>query len=871
MISGKPKPTRRGVWMLIGLAGLFVLITFLASRQVRIELAALGLAVVLLSALVRRRAPVIEIWRFIAGPLVFLLTVLASEAATGLWGARAGLLTRALTLALDVLGVGWSVLALARLGAGGWYDRSWRALLPACLAYLLVVVRASPTAVSLCLVAVALWGIPTGWLEGLASTRIGRWQTGLLILLTPLAFIFTAAVNISGPEVAVAGTQEKVSGMVGSVEDFLLFFWLTLPLRLILRGFKHLMLGLSIRMRLLLTYFFSTLVPGTLAFVLVGVAVFAGIGTLRARVVSNLVTQDLEALASQLDDIRLSSFAPHDSLAAGLYARGSVDTTATEAIVVPADLALLADSLLPSALGTLHVGALPSGRVAATPDAWVRLAQRASWALPDTLRVDSGMFASSSRGTAIASIGRGRAALLAAELTPQPQLVRILARPLNESVVERYKEVVGTDLIISPTATMTLRPQGSEVTLTDEGEADSVAPIATRVSNEGRGLFSRQLRHGICELQAATDTTDAGRMRGVVVVRTSLAGLAARLFATRGINLVVVVVVGVLAGLIVIAAFFTTVIGFSLNGTITSSMTALKRGAERLRQGDLDARIETPARGEMGRLADSFNGLAHDLRRLVHQVAEKERLDRELQIAREIQVNLLPGLLPDVKGLELAATSRPAREVGGDYYDALMVEPGRLVLVVADVSGKGVAAAMLMSNLQSALHVLLSQELPLDTVVGRLNSLVCKNSPPEMFITLFIGVVDTLRLQLDYVNAGHDEPLIIRGDSTLRLGPGGLLLGMFPEATHRTGHIELHAGDVLALYSDGVTEAMNAGEEEFGVTRLEEALRSAAGLTAADTLAAVLAEVQRHIGEEAAPYDDLTFLVARVVGSAGAT
>ncbi|MCU0612881.1 MAG: PP2C family protein-serine/threonine phosphatase [Candidatus Eisenbacteria bacterium] len=854
-------------WALVGIAGLFVVLTYLASRPLRLELAVMGLTLALVTSVVHRRTPRIEAWRFIAGPLVFLVAVLATEAIGGVRGERAGLIRQGAALGLKGVALAWSAVAIARLGAGGWVAAAWRAVPPALLAYVLLVVNASSTAVTLCLAVVALWGIPAGWLRELPSTRAGKLQAVMLVMLAPMAFLFSAGIHIGEGDRTMIGGQDT-AGLIGSLQSLLLLFWLTLPLRLVLRGFKYLMLGLSIRMRLVLTYFLSTVVPGLLVVVLVGVAVFAGIGTLRARVASNLVSHDLEALAARMDETRLCPSALLENLAAGFYAHARIDTTRTteaDSVIVPAEIAVLADSLLPRELGPLEIVGPGVSMMAVKPDTWIRLAQRGSWALPDTLVFGPEMLSISSQGTAIIAVNGGRAAFFAARPLQRPGIVRVLARPLDEDVVEGYKRIVGADLIISPTATMTMAPEGSDVRLTHDERRDSVAPISTRPLGQGQGLFSRQLRHGICELQATRDTSDVGRMRGVVVVRTSLAGLAASLFTTQGINVVVVVVVGVLAGLIVIAAVFTTVIGFSLNGTIATSMLALKRGAERLRQGDLDARIETHARGEMGRLAASFNQLARDLKDLVSQVAEKERLDRELQIAREIQVNLLPGALPQVNGLELAAISRPAREVAGDYYDALMVEPGRLVLVVADVSGKGVAAAMLMSNLQSALHVLLSQNLRLDTIVTRLNTLVCRNSPAEMFITLFIGMIDTRTFRLDYVNAGHDEPLIIRGDGTLRLGACGLLLGMFPEAAYTVGSVELRGGDLLALYSDGLTESMSSTEEEFGVERLEHALRAAAGRTARDVLSTVLEEVRSHTVADELPSDDLTFLVASVI------
>jgi serine phosphatase RsbU (regulator of sigma subunit) len=408
-------------------------------------------------------------------------------------------------------------------------------------------------------------------------------------------------------------------------------------------------------------------------------------------------------------------------------------------------------------------------------------------------------------------------------------------------------------------------PETDGIELSDYWE--DVSSITTMSLEQTRqGFLHKPLHHGVCELQVRPDETGPGsRIRGLIVVRTSITELASAFYTTSGMNVIVVVIIAVLGFMILVAVTFSSILGFSLNLTITSSVAALKRGAERLRKGDLDARISLATRGELGRLAESFNQMAADIKALIEKVAEKERLDRELQIAREIQIKLLPADLPQVTGFDLAATSRPAREVAGDYYDALLLEPGRLVLVVADVSGKGVAAAMLMSNLQAALHALLHQNLPLDNMVGRLNEVVYKNSTPEMFITFFVAIIDTSSLILEYVNAGHEQPFLIRQDETIELGPCGLILGAMPEAPYRLGRVLLRAGDMLALYSDGITEAMNADEEEFDKERLTAALAELQEESAADVLRGVLDRVQTHCGAGSMPRDDLTFVVARIV------
>ena len=252
---------------------------------------------------------------------------------------------------------------------------------------------------------------------------------------------------------------------------------------------------------------------------------------------------------------------------------------------------------------------------------------------------------------------------------------------------------------------------------------------------------------------------------------------------------------------------------------------------------------------------------------LVEEQIEKERLEKEIRLARDIQQRLLPRALPDVGGLDLAAANRPSREVGGDYYDVMPLEGGRLLLAIADVTGKGVPASLLMANLQAALHALIPADLTLEEATVRINHVVCDNTDPATFITFFHGIYHPADRRFTYVNAGHNPPLRVRPEGQVEeLEAGGLLLGVMRSAPYEHGTLQLEAGDVVALFTDGVTEAMSADDEEYSEERLRACLKKHRGASAQSILDAVREEIRLFTGDPAFLSDDLTMIVLKVEG-----
>ncbi len=251
---------------------------------------------------------------------------------------------------------------------------------------------------------------------------------------------------------------------------------------------------------------------------------------------------------------------------------------------------------------------------------------------------------------------------------------------------------------------------------------------------------------------------------------------------------------------------------------------------------------------------------------LVEQQIEKERLEEEMRLARTIQEGLLPSSVPKVEGLDIAAIAQPSRDVGGDYYDLVTLEGHRILIAIADVTGKGVPAALLMSNLQAALHSLVPIDITLEDATSNINRVICQNTGFDKFITYFHGIYTIADRTFKFVNAGHNPPMLLRADGTLELlEKGGLLLGVMKGLPYEAETTTLAPGDVLALFTDGVTEAMSPDDEEYGEERLEAMLRAHAGGTAKEILSAVREDIRVFTADAPILSDDLTMIVVKAV------
>lgn len=257
---------------------------------------------------------------------------------------------------------------------------------------------------------------------------------------------------------------------------------------------------------------------------------------------------------------------------------------------------------------------------------------------------------------------------------------------------------------------------------------------------------------------------------------------------------------------------------------------------------------------------------------LFEEYLEKQQIENELKIAREIQVALLPEQLPIIDGYQVAADNIPALQVGGDYYDVIKLTDTKYAFVIADVSGKGTPASILMSNIQSAVHSYLklytisSFDIALSTKY--INELIYANTTPEKFITFFWGILDTEDNKLEYINAGHNHPYLFRGDEVIELDKGGLMVGVIADGIeYETGSVTLEDDDVLVMYTDGVTEAQNILKEDYGDDRLKTLVKENVNDNAGE-LSIKIKNALKEFAGSAKQFDDITLIVIKKIKAA---
>lgn len=251
-------------------------------------------------------------------------------------------------------------------------------------------------------------------------------------------------------------------------------------------------------------------------------------------------------------------------------------------------------------------------------------------------------------------------------------------------------------------------------------------------------------------------------------------------------------------------------------------------------------------------------------RRLFIEALEKQKLEEELDLAREIQRNLLPQSIPVYKNFEIAAMNLSSKQVGGDYYDVIAIDENSCYIAIADVSGKGVPAALLMANIQAFLQVICRQNIPIAEATGLINDLISQNTSDGRFITFFWGIFNDISKEINYVNAGHNPPLLIRDKKIIKLGVGGIILGVMKTVfPYKSETVKLQTGDMLILFTDGISEAMNKQGEEFSDKILEELALSIADENSNEILNKIKNEVQKFTAGTLQS-DDMTMVVVKV-------
>lgn len=359
----------------------------------------------------------------------------------------------------------------------------------------------------------------------------------------------------------------------------------------------------------------------------------------------------------------------------------------------------------------------------------------------------------------------------------------------------------------------------------------------------------------------------------VLMVRSRPSAVYSAIFTgadwARSALVAIIVVVAVLFLIVEIVAL---IIGISLSKRITKAVNELYEGTRRVIYGDFRHRIPLRGDDQLAELTTSFNQMTGNLERLLSVEKEKERLQAELEIAREVQTQLYPRSAPPSRGLRLTVHCEPARMVSGDYYDYETVTTQKIAFAIGDVAGKGISAALLMATVQAALRAQISAGLPASgdadcniesaRLVSELNKQLYAHTAPEKYATFFFAMYDDRSGALTYTNAGHLPPLLIRKGKVVTLDTNGTVVGAFPFAQYDESRIDFEPGDLLVCYTDGITEPENAYGEMFGEERLIDLVQRSAHEDDHIIIQKVIDAVRNWHSAEELP-DDMTLLIAR--------
>jgi serine phosphatase RsbU (regulator of sigma subunit) len=297
---------------------------------------------------------------------------------------------------------------------------------------------------------------------------------------------------------------------------------------------------------------------------------------------------------------------------------------------------------------------------------------------------------------------------------------------------------------------------------------------------------------------------------------------------------------------------------------LTRNLSALGDGVRRIATGDYSARVPVRARDEVGELAQAFNQMAEDVEKHQRAGLEQERIKRELELGRQIQHDMLPHAPLKLGLTEITGVSVPAREVGGDFFNYFETPSGQIALLVGDVSGKGVGAALLMANIQASLRTRLALGQDLSALAREIDQDIEANSPGPVYATLFVGILDPASRVLRYVNAGHHPQYVLHRQGSLeKMTSTGLPVGLYAGHGFGEQQIQLTAGDLLFFYTDGCVETENEAGDMFGPERLEALLVSAATAGTEDVLSRVEGAVNTFRGSREL-FDDATMMSVKV-------
>ncbi len=486
-------------------------------------------------------------------------------------------------------------------------------------------------------------------------------------------------------------------------------------------------------------------------------------------------------------------------------------------------------------------------------------------------------------GSAEPATGRGDRgrlflrSLVFSDIRPELPFSLEISVPFDRYMLDQLKAAVGQDLLLADH----ISASGLNVMLQNTGllqknvlsatfEAESSQPSL------GRPVWSILLFPISWNLGSEASTADSD----VLFVELNTSKLIQNMFRSESnVSRTILGVLQFVVGFFLVVEVISLVIGILLTKSITKAVYNLDRGTDFIKRGDFSHRIVVKSDDQLGALAESFNQMTEYVQTLVKERVEKERLERELEIAKEVQEQLFPREAPRIQGLELTGLCLPARIVSGDYYDFLPFGVDRMGIALGDICGKGISAALLMANLQAALRTNVMNiarfsgvsgekvqgEGTVARVVQLLNEQIYNFTSANKYASFFYAVYDAGDQTLNYCNAGHNPPLFFNGGEVQKLYAGGTVVGIFPDAEYEQETIQMHPGDLFLAYTDGIVESVNEYGEEFGEERLVDIVRKSRELSADEIQKVIVDRVLEWTFEEERD-DDMTLIIARITG-----
>ncbi len=640
---------------------------------------------------------------------------------------------------------------------------------------------------------------------------------------------------------AAGGLLAAIFGFSGGLFSFLKYLAVLAGVYLLFRliGWWRDRLLWSLRNRLMVAYLFIAVVP---ILSIVTLAVLAG-RILYSQLGAYLLHEDLQQRIAMIADISEHIAAAHANLPRGIDEEES-------------------ERVLAAQSHSVHDRELPGLTIAFSNDA-------------NLLRKVAGPGAQSFSG--IVQEGNrqegDRLSLMSIRAMPERERVRVVT--LRVPVTPEFLSGIAPDLgAIQLSLTEKYVPGARKGIIYPTANGQYIT--ADRIVAQNRTLQPAMIWIDVpVEVVSRLDSVFVGRDGKVELLRPVLAvfnarpsQLNARMFTSFGElrDTYRQMAIGLFA-LFVLIGMVALIPGVVLTRRITNAVADLYQATQFVKAGDFSRRIQMKQRDQLGELGESFNQMTNSIGTLIEEQNKRQRLENEISIAREVQNQLFPSTLPSVPGVEIEAICKAARSVSGDYYDFIQLSPTHIAIAIADISGKGISAALLMASLQAALRSQMlvegSECLSMVELVSRLNKHLVRNTGDDRFATFFIGVYDSAARTLRYTNAGHLPAFLICNGTSERLDKGGMVLGVVEDYAYEEGSLTVGQDSLLIGYSDGLIEPENVYGEEFGIRRLEEAavrVQGAAPLMVAESLMAA-AEEWAGTPEQA---DDMTVIVARL-------